>query len=82
MAKHDSTPETGISKTQRRLKVGYISIRHQTRATKMLTYYNRSPSLHLKGNWLIEAGFATDQPVQVQVTVEPGVLIIHAVTDN
>ncbi|MEA9393609.1 SymE family type I addiction module toxin [Acerihabitans sp. TG2] len=80
MAEHDSKSKPGISKAQRRLKVGYISIRHQTRATKMLTYYSRSPSLHLKGNWLIEAGFATDQPVQV--TVEPGVLIIHAMTDK
>jgi toxic protein SymE len=78
MATHESTTETGISKAQRRLKVGYISVRHETRATKMLTYYSRSPSLHLKGRWLEEAGFPMDQPVQV--TVEPGVLIIHAVT--
>jgi toxic protein SymE len=44
------------------------------------TLPSRSPSLHLKGNWLIEAGFVTDQPVQV--TVEPVVLIIQAVTDK
>ncbi|QDY43949.1 SymE family type I addiction module toxin [Candidatus Pantoea soli] len=34
------------------------------------TYYSRCPSLNLKGNWLEEAGFATDTPVTV--TVEGG----------
>ncbi|XBS69611.1 SymE family type I addiction module toxin [Acerihabitans sp. KWT182] len=74
MAKRDCYSEAGISKAQRRLKVGYISIRHETRATRMTTYYSRSPSLYLKGLWLREAGFSTDQAVRVMV--EPGRLVI------
>ncbi len=74
MAKRDCKSEAGISKAQRRLKVGYISVRHETRATRMTTYYSRSPSLHLKGLWLMEAGFSTDQAVRVMV--EPGRLVI------
>ncbi|MBK0034511.1 type I toxin-antitoxin system SymE family toxin [Erwinia sp. S43] len=31
------------------------------------TWYSRFPSLHLKGNWLEEAGFTTDTPVTVAV---------------
>ncbi|MFP1878557.1 SymE family type I addiction module toxin [Lonsdalea quercina] len=31
----------------------------------MTRYYSRSPSLHLKGNWLEEAGFGTDTPVVI-----------------
>ncbi|MFP1724551.1 SymE family type I addiction module toxin [Lonsdalea quercina] len=41
----------------------------------MTRYYRRSPSLHLQGNWLEEAGFATDTPVIV--TVERGKLVIE-----
>ncbi|WP_115631457.1 SymE family type I addiction module toxin [Buttiauxella agrestis] len=44
--------------------------RHEDRRTHMTTYYNRHPSLHLKGDWLKEAGFGTDTPVIV--TVERG----------
>ncbi|MGQ7744041.1 SymE family type I addiction module toxin [Pectobacterium brasiliense] len=44
----------------RHLKVGYVS---------------RSPSLHLKGDWLEAAGFGTDIPVIV--TVECGKLVIE-----
>ncbi|NDL50939.1 SymE family type I addiction module toxin, partial [Photorhabdus laumondii] len=43
-------------------------------------YYSQHPSLHLKGNWLEEAGFATGQPVQV--SVEHGQLIIRLVEQN
>ncbi|WP_213994192.1 SymE family type I addiction module toxin [Sodalis sp. dw_96] len=74
MATNDCKSESVISKAQRRLKVGYISVRHETRATRMTTYYSRSPSLHLKGKWLDEAGFPTDQAVRVMV--EPGRLVI------
>ncbi|WP_420865155.1 SymE family type I addiction module toxin [Photorhabdus aegyptia] len=37
-------------------------------------------SVHLKGNWLEEAGFATGQPVQV--SVEHGQLIIRLVENS
>ncbi|ELN2734989.1 SymE family type I addiction module toxin [Pluralibacter gergoviae] len=32
------------------------------------TYYSRSPSLHLEGNWLMEAGFDTGVGVIVKVS--------------
>ncbi|KMK84644.1 SymE family type I addiction module toxin [Pectobacterium brasiliense] len=41
----------------------------------MTRYYSRSPSLHLKGDWLEAAGFGTDTPVIV--IVERGKLIIE-----
>jgi len=66
-----------ISKAQRRYKVGYVNVQHVTRATKMTLYYKHIPSLHLKGNWLEEAGFATD--TRVTVLVEHGRLILQAV---
>jgi toxic protein SymE len=75
MAEQDSISEAVISKAQRRYKVGYVSIRHATRATKMTTYYSRTPSLHLKGDWLEEAGFRTDTPVTI--AVERGQLVIR-----
>ncbi|HAI04763.1 hypothetical protein CBI35_09970 [Pantoea sp. AV62] len=77
MAEHDSKPEVCVSKALRQLKVGYTSIRHEKRSTGMTTYYSRTPSLHLKGNWLEEAGFGTDTPVTV--AVERGQLVIQPV---
>ncbi|MTD29001.1 SymE family type I addiction module toxin [Erwinia sorbitola] len=56
------------------MKVGYTGIRHADR-NDMTTYYSRSPTINLKGNWLEEAGFRTGQPVQVMV--ERGQLIIR-----
>ena len=76
MAEHDCISEVKISKAQRRLKVGYTSVRHEQRATKMTTYYSRTPSLHLKGDWLEEAGFGTDTPVTI--AVKRGQLVIRA----
>ncbi len=75
MAKQDSIAEVTISKAQRRYKVGYVSIQHIKRATGMTTYYSRTPSLHLKGDWLAEAGFGTDTPVTV--AIERGRLVIE-----
>ena len=75
MAEHDCISEVKISKAQRRLKAGYTSVRHEQRATKMTTYYSRTPSLHLKGDWLEEAGFGTDTPVTI--AVERGQLVIR-----
>ncbi|WP_233970444.1 SymE family type I addiction module toxin, partial [Pectobacterium versatile] len=49
-------------------------LRHADR-NDMTRYYSRSPSLHLQGNWLEAAGFATDTPVIV--TVEHGQLVIR-----
>ncbi|MRT15262.1 type I addiction module toxin, SymE family [Enterobacteriaceae bacterium RIT711] len=40
----------------------------------MSRFYNRHPSLHLKGDWLEEAGFGTDTPVTI--SVERGQLVI------
>lgn len=78
MAEHDTKPEVSISKALRKLKVGYVSIRHENRRG-MTTYYSRTPSLHLKGDWLAEAGFGTDTPVVV--TVEHGQLVIRSVAE-
>ncbi|MBK5144774.1 type I toxin-antitoxin system SymE family toxin [Budviciaceae bacterium BWR-B9] len=43
----------------------------------MITYYSHTPSLHLKGDWLEEAGFGTDTPLTV--AVEQGQLVIRTV---
>lgn len=80
MAEHDITPEVTISKTQRRLKVGYVGISHTNRKTKVPTGYSRSPSLHLKGNWLAEAGFDTGRGVTVKIS--EGCLTIIADSDE
>ncbi|EAM6371322.1 type I addiction module toxin, SymE family [Salmonella enterica] len=61
-------PEVSISKTQRRYQVGYISVRHENSKTHMTTYYSRIPSLHLKGDWLAEAGFDTGASVTVKIS--------------
>ncbi|WP_409075530.1 SymE family type I addiction module toxin [Pantoea sp. C3] len=45
----------------------------------MTTYYSRTPSLHLKGNWLAEAGFGTDTPVTI--AVERGQLVMRLATE-
>ncbi|WP_144416855.1 SymE family type I addiction module toxin [Yersinia similis] len=45
----------------------------------MTTYYSRTPSLHLKGNWLKEAEFGTDTPVTL--AIEHGRLIIQTNSD-
>jgi toxic protein SymE len=76
MADAHHKPQAVISKTQRNLKVGYTSIRHENSTTGITTRYSRSPSLHLKGNWLGELGFETGTPVNVKVL--PGCLIILA----
>ncbi len=34
----------------------------------MTTYYSYHPSLHLKGDWLTEAGFETGRGVTVKIT--------------
>ncbi|EHD21341.1 type I toxin-antitoxin system SymE family toxin [Brenneria nigrifluens DSM 30175 = ATCC 13028] len=69
---------TATPQALRRLKVGYVSRRHADR-NDMTRYYSRSPSLHLKGNWLEAAGFGMDTPVIV--TVEHGQLLIRIVAE-
>ncbi|HBQ5898470.1 TPA: type I toxin-antitoxin system SymE family toxin [Klebsiella variicola subsp. variicola] len=54
-----------------------VSRRHEERATGRTTYYSRSPSLHLKGDWLEALGFNTGQPVTV--TAEHCRLVIESV---
>lgn len=34
----------------------------------MTTYYSQHPSLHLKGDWLEEAGFETGRGVTVKIS--------------
>ncbi|WP_122094325.1 SymE family type I addiction module toxin [Rahnella sp. Larv3_ips] len=58
------------------VRVRYASVLHEQRVTKMNTHYSRTDRLHLKGEWLKEAGFATDTRVivameQVQLVIRP-----------
>lgn len=76
MAEHDTKPEVSISKGLRQLKVGYVSIRHEERNDASTAWYSRCAGLRLKGEWLEEAGFKTDTPVDVRVL--PGCLILTA----
>ncbi|EPZ2456859.1 SymE family type I addiction module toxin [Citrobacter youngae] len=59
------------------MKIGYVSARHFYHHNYTATWYSRSPSLRLNGNWLEEAGFSTDTPVTVSVV--PGRLVIEPV---
>ena len=68
MAERDSTPEVTLSKTQRRVKVGSVGICHTNRKTKVPTHYSHTPGIHLKGNWLAEAGFDTGRGVTVRIS--------------
>ncbi|WP_212024904.1 SymE family type I addiction module toxin [Citrobacter portucalensis] len=68
MAEKHSKAEPAISKAQRRYKVGYVSARHINSKTCMTTYYSQHPSLHLKGDWLKEAGFETGRGVTVKIS--------------
>lgn len=44
------------------------SVRHINSETCMTTCYSQIPSLHLKGDWLEEAGFKTGRGVTVKVS--------------
>jgi HSP20-like domain of unknown function (DUF1813). len=59
--------QRSFSKAQRRMKIGYVSIRHLYHHNYTATWFSRSPSLRLNGNWMAEAGFSTDTPVIVSV---------------
>jgi toxic protein SymE len=45
----------------------YEAIHREKCATKMTTYYSSTPSLHLKGNWLKEAGLGNDTTLTIAV---------------
>ena len=68
MGETNSKAESAISKTRRRYKVGYVSTRHENSKNHITIYYSCSPSLHLKGDWLAEAGFTTGAGVTVKIT--------------
>ncbi|WHP33431.1 SymE family type I addiction module toxin [Trabulsiella odontotermitis] len=69
-----------MSKAQRRNKVGYVGICHTNRKTKIPTGYSHSPSLHLKGDWLKDAGFEAGRGVTVKIS--EGCLTIIADSDE
>ncbi|ASO41142.1 type I toxin-antitoxin system SymE family toxin [Salmonella enterica subsp. enterica serovar Derby] len=45
-----------------------VSVRHINSETCMTACYSQIPSLHLKGDWLEEAGFKTGRGVTVKVS--------------
>lgn len=45
-----------------------VSVRHINSKACMPTCYSRIPSLHLKGDWLAEAGFDTGASVVVKIS--------------
>ncbi|EDD8385610.1 type I addiction module toxin, SymE family [Salmonella enterica subsp. enterica serovar Schwarzengrund] len=45
-----------------------VSVRHINSETCMTTYCSQPPSLHLKGDWLAEAGFETGRGVTVKIS--------------
>lgn len=47
----------------------------KTKAKEARIHYSKHPALHLKGNWLEEAGFTTGQPVTI--TAKKGKLIVQ-----
>ncbi|EBW3212423.1 type I toxin-antitoxin system SymE family toxin [Salmonella enterica] len=57
-----------MSKICHHYKTVYVSAHHITSKTYMTTYYSQHPSLHLKGDWLKEAGFETGRGVTVKIT--------------
>ncbi|EAS1760874.1 type I addiction module toxin, SymE family [Salmonella enterica] len=52
-----------------------MGISHTNRKTKIPTHYSHTPGIHLKGNWLAEAGFDTGRGVTVRISVGCIVLI-------
>jgi len=58
MAEHDCISESVISKAQRQYIVGYVPNRGDT----------STPTIHLKGKWLREAGFETGAHLTVKIS--------------
>lgn len=74
-AKTKTTGKTLRETSQRHYTVGYISVCHEPKAKEARTHYSKHPALHLKGNWLEEAGFTTGQ--SVTITTKKGKLIVE-----
>ncbi|EBW6528530.1 type I toxin-antitoxin system SymE family toxin [Salmonella enterica subsp. enterica serovar Havana] len=53
-----------------------VSVRHINSETCITTCYSQIPSLHLKGDWLEEAGFETGRGVTVKIS--QGCLVLMA----
>lgn len=63
-----------ISKTARRIKVGYVRRQHSNPKDRFAAWVSRHPSLILSGDWLEQAGFPTGAVVSVKV--EYGKLVL------
>ena len=72
--------EIAITKPYRHLKVGYFRKRHEDRKTKIPRRYSVHAALSLKGDWLEQAGFATNS--QVRVEVEHGKIVINLISEE
>lgn len=73
--KYEHTLSTDvISKTARRIKVGYVRRNHPCPKDRFSAWVSRHPSLILSGDWLAQAGFPTG--VIVTVKVEYGKLVL------
>ncbi|EBF0142845.1 SymE family type I addiction module toxin [Salmonella enterica subsp. enterica serovar Altona] len=53
-----------------------VRVRHINSETCITTCYSQIPSLHLKGDWLEEAGFETGRGVTVKIS--QGCLVLMA----
>ncbi|MEN0582335.1 SymE family type I addiction module toxin [Phytobacter palmae] len=58
----------------------YVRARHEDCTSGIARYYSQHPSLHLKGDWLEEAGFETGTGVTVKIS--QGCLTIIADSDE
>ncbi|HAT4042329.1 SymE family type I addiction module toxin [Citrobacter freundii] len=67
-----------ISKCEWHDYAGYLH--HTNRKTKVPTHYSHSPGIHLKGNWLAEAGFDTGRGVTVRIS--QGCIVLIADCDE
>jgi toxic protein SymE len=79
-AKTKTTSKTLRETSQRHYTVGYVSVRHEPKANETRTHYSKLPVMHLKGNWLEEAGFTTRQPVTI--TAKKDKLILQLAKQN
>ncbi|TKU16470.1 SymE family type I addiction module toxin [Citrobacter sp. wls827] len=61
-------------------KIISAGICHTNRKTKVPTHYSHTPGIHLKGNWLAEAGFDTGRGVTVRIS--KGCIVLIADCDE
>jgi len=77
MTKTDHTPALRLAKTkthQRQLKVRETY--HSYQLEQNCNQRTSVDEIHLKGHWLIEAGFSIDSPVKIRVM--QGCLVVTA----